>query len=68
MERTMAEIPIDLRSSHRVEDDGSHTVMVCITGLPSMDAANRVSLWMRDAIRDNAHKIGWRDPNPPMSS
>ena len=63
----MAEIPIDLRSSHRVEDDGSHTVMVSITGLPDMDTSNRVSLWIRDAIRDNAHKIGRRDPNPPLS-
>jgi hypothetical protein len=60
----MKEIPIDLVSSHRVEQDGSHTVMVTISGLPDMNAANRVSMWMRDAIRDNAHKIGRRDPNP----
>lgn len=61
----MTEHPIDLRSSHRQEDDGSHTVMLTISGLPSLDASNRVSMWLRDAIRENAHKIGRRDPNPP---
>lgn len=61
----MPEIPIDLRSSHRVEQDGSHTVMVTISGLPDINVANRVSAWMQEAIRDNAHKIGRRDPNPP---
>lgn len=64
----MAEIPIDLRSSHRVEKDGTHTVMVTISGLADMNMANRVSMWMRDAIRDNAHKIGRRDPNPPRQN
>jgi hypothetical protein len=58
-------IPIDLRSAHRVETDGTHTVTVEITGLPSIDAANRVSLWMRDNIRENAHKIGFLDREPP---
>lgn len=57
----MAEIPIDLRSSHRIESDGTHTVMVTISGLPSLNKANEVSLWIRDAIRDNAAKIGRLD-------
>ena len=60
----MTEAAIDLRSSHRVEEDGSHTVLVQISGLPSLEWANGVSLWIRDAIRDNAHKIGRLDPNP----
>lgn len=64
----MGEIPIDLRSSHRVEADGSHTVIVTISGLPDIDTAQRINLWMRDAIRDNAHKIGRQDPNPPQPS
>lgn len=47
---------------HREEVDGSHTVTVEISGLPSMEWANRASLWIRDAIRENAHKIGSLDP------
>lgn len=57
----MSEIPIDLKSSHHVEDDGSHTVLVTVSGLPSVQLANEVSNWMRDAIRANAHKIGRLD-------
>lgn len=64
----MTEVAIDLRSSHRVEADGTHTVMVTISGLPDIDAANRINTWMRDMVRENAHKIGRRDPNPPRPS
>lgn len=49
---------IDLRSSCREESDGSKTVVVEISGLPDMDQANKVSDWMRELIRENAHKIG----------
>lgn len=63
----MPEIPIDLRSYHREEADGSHTVTVEISGLPSLDQANRVSTWMRDMIRTGAVQIGRLDPNPPRS-
>lgn len=63
----MAEIAIDLRSYHRQEADGSHTVTVEISGLPSMDEANRVSLWMRDMIRTGSNQIGRLDPNPPKT-
>jgi len=54
----MAEIPIDLHSSHREEADGSHTVMVQISGIPSLGMAQGVSDWMRDLVRANAHQIG----------
>ena len=64
----MAETAIDLKSSYRVEADGSHTVVVEIMGLPSMQWANGVSLWVRDMIRENAHKIGRLDPNPPRAN
>lgn len=59
---------IDLQSSHRIEADGSHTVLVQISGIPDMEWSNRVSLWVRDAIRENAHKIGFLDPTPPRAS
>lgn len=61
----MAENAIDLRSSHRVEADGSHTVMVTISGLPTLEWAQRIGNWMRDLIRANANQIGRLDPNPP---
>jgi hypothetical protein len=60
----MAEVAIDLVSSHRQEDDGSHTVTVTISGIPSMDAANNVSRWMRDLVRANASKLGRLDVCP----
>lgn len=57
----MAETAIDLRSSHRIEADGSHTVTVTISGLPSLEVANKFSLFVRDSIRENAHKVGRLD-------
>jgi hypothetical protein len=63
----MSQTAIDLRSMHRVEADGSHTVTIEISGLPSLDWANRVSLWIRESIKANAHKIGFLDPNPPRA-
>ncbi len=59
--------PIDLVSSHQQEQDGSHTVMLTISGLASMDQANRVSRWLRNSIRAHAHEIGLLDANPPKS-
>lgn len=63
----MPEIAIDLRSAHRVEKDGSHTVTVEISGLPDIGCAQSVSDWMRDLVRDNAHQIGRLDMNPPRA-
>jgi len=33
------------------QEDGSLTVTLQCSGLPDLDAANKVSLWMRDIIR-----------------
>lgn len=63
----MAETAIDLRSYHQEMPDGSHTVTVEISGLPNLDQANRVSLWMRGLIRENASQLGRLDPNPPKT-
>jgi len=43
----MADTAIDLRSSHREENDGSHTVMITMSGIPSVEMAQEVSNWMR---------------------
>ena len=61
----MPETTIDLRSYHKEEADGSHTVTVEISGLPDMAYANRVSNWMRGLIRENADQLGRLDQNPP---
>lgn len=58
---------IDLRSYHQEMEDGGHTVTVEISGLRSLDQANRVSLWIRDIIRANAHQIGALDRDPPKT-
>jgi hypothetical protein len=60
----MAEHPIDFRASCQQEADGSLTVLVHVSGLPDVDAANRVSKWMQGIIQENAHKIGRRDTPP----
>lgn len=60
----MAEYPIDFRASCQQEKDGSLTVIVHISGLPDVDAANMVSRWMREIIQQNAHEIGRREAAP----
>lgn len=54
----MAQAAIDLASSHRQEEDGSHTVMVTVSGIPTLEWSQRVSDWLRDLVRANAHQIG----------
>lgn len=60
----MAEYPIDFRASCQTEADGSLTIILHISGLPDVDAANKVSGWMRETIQKNAHQIGRRDTAP----
>ncbi len=60
----MAEWPIDFRASCQTETDGSLTVLVYVSGLPDVDAANMVSRWMQKIIQENAHKIGRRGETP----
>lgn len=60
----MAEYAIDFGTSCKQEQDGSVTVSIHVSGLPDVAAANRVSLWMRDIIRENAHRIGRRGEVP----
>lgn len=59
---------IDLRSSHRQETDGTHTVMVTISGLPTLAWSQRVSDWLRDLVRENAAQIGQLERNPPKEN
>jgi hypothetical protein len=61
----MAETAIDFRSGHRAEPDGTHTVTIEISGLTSLVMAQGVSNWMRNLIRENAHKIGRLESRPP---
>lgn len=59
----MAEYPIDFHATCRQEVDGSLTVNVQISGLPDVDAANKVSGWMRGIIQQHGHEIGRRVVN-----
>ena len=61
----MAETPLDVRSSHRVEADGSRTVTIEMSGLPSLRLAQGVSDWVHKLIRQHAHEIGRLDSRPP---
>jgi hypothetical protein len=54
----VAEIAIDLRSSHRKEANGTHTVIIQISGMPTIEMAQGLADWVRDLVRANAHKIG----------
>lgn len=60
----MAETVIDMRSAHRVEADGSHTVTVQVSGLRDLRMAQDISDWMHTLIREHAHQIG-RLAKPP---
>lgn len=62
----MAEWPIDFRTSCQQEEDGSMTILLHVSGLPDVDAANMVSRWMQTIVRENAHRIGRRG-EPPVS-
>ena len=42
----------------------SYTIVVEISGIPSIAAANRVSEWLRAAIRENADELGELDTPP----
>ena len=60
----MAEWPIDFRTSCQTEADGSLTVLLHVSGLPDVAAANMVSKWMQVIIQENAHRIGRRSVAP----
>lgn len=53
---------IDMRSSHREETDGTHTVTVQISGIPNLQLANRISHWVQDLLQKNANQIGRLTP------
>lgn len=59
---------LDLSASLQVEKDGTHTVLIQISGMRSLDQANMISHWAHTALKQNIHKIGERDPNPPRRS
>ena len=59
---------LDISSSHQVEQDGTHTVLIQMSGMASLEQAQRISDWARAALMANVSKIGERDPNPPKRS
>jgi hypothetical protein len=54
-------VPIDLKASFKQEADDSFTVVVEISGIPTADAASRVSEWVRRAIRESSPLLGELD-------
>jgi hypothetical protein len=60
----MAQFPIDLNATLREEPDKSFTIVVEISGIPTTQAAARVSNWLRQAIHDNVDMIGEFDKPP----
>jgi hypothetical protein len=50
-------VPIDLNSDLRHETDGSNTLVVEISGLPTFETAMMVSEWVRQAVRDNSQML-----------
>jgi alpha-D-ribose 1-methylphosphonate 5-triphosphate synthase subunit PhnH len=65
-EATMAEekIPLNFHAHLRQEPDQSFTIVVEISGIPSVDMANRVSEWLQRAIRENAEMLDDVDTPP----
>ena len=65
-EATMAEdqIPLNFYAHLRQEPDQSFTIVVEISGIPSVELADRVSKWLQTAIRQNADMLGDVDTPP----
>jgi len=58
------QIPLDFHANLRRDPDQSFTIVVEISGIPSVDIADRVSKWLQTAIRQNADMLGDLDPPP----
>ena len=59
------QIPLNFHASLRKEPDQSFTIVVKISGIPSVEMADRVSNWLRAAIRENADTLAGAD-TPPL--
>jgi hypothetical protein len=57
-------VPLSMNAGLRLESDKSYTIVVEISGIPDIEAANRVSTWLRATIRENADVLG-RPDTPP---
>lgn len=44
------------------EDGPGYCIELTIKGLPTKQSASDVAMWVRDALRENASKIGFLDP------
>ena len=49
---------IDMQCSMRPQSNGTYTVVLEITGVPSMVKANEISAWMRRTLRPHIADIG----------
>ena len=54
-------VPIDLKANFRQEDNERFTVVIEISGIPTEEAASRVSEWVRQAIRESTPLLGELD-------
>jgi hypothetical protein len=57
-------VPLSMNAGLRLEPDKSYTIVVEISGIPDIEAANRVSAWLRSAIRENAAELSRPDAPP----
>jgi hypothetical protein len=42
--------------------DGTYRLVLVISSLSSYEQMTRIALWVRESLRDSAHKIGIADP------
>jgi len=57
---------VDFRSDYRQEDNGSHTVTITISSIPTRYKAQQLSNWVHGLIRDHASEIGLLG-SPPVA-
>jgi hypothetical protein len=62
-EMTDKQFPIDLNAHLRQEPDQTFTILIEISGIPSIARADHIN-WLRTAIRDNADMLGKLDTPP----
>lgn len=55
---------MDINGSCQIEEDGSHTVIIAITGISSEEMAKHVGLWARAALRRHTSELGESIPAP----
>ena len=54
----MDTVPVDICTSGKEEKDGTHTITMVISGIPSPVWAQIISFWLHQIVEHNAPMLG----------